>query len=348
MTAATKEQLAAKLAQAIYEEIASPLFRARRARVAGLPQPPDHAGDDRRPARRLARASASPPGYAARGRRRDARAAAPAPGGARRPSASGARASSSTSSRRCSSSTRPCRALMRAVFQTQPDVAHVYLGSKRSMMHGLFNDANEPFWRSAKHDGARRDRARRLRPRSSASASRPTGRRIGTRRSSTGCSRSRAATPTRRRSSATRLWEETAARRPARAASSSMRRSTACSGPENAHFTLIWDHASRVQRAAAPGARRRAARLGDERGVPPAATACRARSSVQRALDALVGRRARASGRAAGAYRIGEPFLAEWILRLSGLKQALGVLAHEAQHGAPVPERPAREEASGR
>ena len=39
---------------------------------------------------------------------------------------------------------------MRAVFQTQPEVAHVYLGSKRSMMEGLFNDANEPFWRSAK------------------------------------------------------------------------------------------------------------------------------------------------------------------------------------------------------
>ena len=42
-------------------------------------------------------------------------------------------------------------ALMRAVFQTQPDVAHVYLGSKRSMMERLFNDANEPFWRSAEH-----------------------------------------------------------------------------------------------------------------------------------------------------------------------------------------------------
>ena len=39
--------------------------------------------------------------------------------------------------------------LMRAVFQTQPDVAHVYLGSKRSMMERLFRDANEPFWRSA-------------------------------------------------------------------------------------------------------------------------------------------------------------------------------------------------------
>src|SRR5205823_10090275 len=40
--------------------------------------------------------------------------------------------------------------LMRAVFQSQPDVAHVYLGSKRAMMARLFNDVNEPFWRSAK------------------------------------------------------------------------------------------------------------------------------------------------------------------------------------------------------
>ena len=40
--------------------------------------------------------------------------------------------------------------LMRSVFQEQPDVAHVYLGSKRHMMERIFNDENEPFWRSAK------------------------------------------------------------------------------------------------------------------------------------------------------------------------------------------------------
>src|SRR4051794_22608241 len=40
--------------------------------------------------------------------------------------------------------------LMRAVFQRQPEVAHVYLGSKRHLLRRLFNDANEPFWRSAK------------------------------------------------------------------------------------------------------------------------------------------------------------------------------------------------------
>ncbi len=41
--------------------------------------------------------------------------------------------------------------LMRAVFQTQPDVSHLYLGSKRHVMDALFNDRNEPFWRSARH-----------------------------------------------------------------------------------------------------------------------------------------------------------------------------------------------------
>jgi AAA+ ATPase superfamily predicted ATPase len=40
--------------------------------------------------------------------------------------------------------------LMRSIFQKQPDVSHIYLGSKRSMMERIFNDPNEPFWRSAK------------------------------------------------------------------------------------------------------------------------------------------------------------------------------------------------------
>jgi uncharacterized protein len=40
--------------------------------------------------------------------------------------------------------------LMRSVFQVQPEVAHIYLGSKRHLMERIFNDQNEPFWRSAK------------------------------------------------------------------------------------------------------------------------------------------------------------------------------------------------------
>jgi AAA+ ATPase superfamily predicted ATPase len=40
--------------------------------------------------------------------------------------------------------------LMRAVFQTQPEVGHVYLGSKRHVLESIFSDRNEPFWRSAR------------------------------------------------------------------------------------------------------------------------------------------------------------------------------------------------------
>ena len=40
--------------------------------------------------------------------------------------------------------------LLRAVFQAQPEVSHVYLGSKRHLLERIFNDRNEPFWRSAK------------------------------------------------------------------------------------------------------------------------------------------------------------------------------------------------------
>jgi uncharacterized protein len=40
--------------------------------------------------------------------------------------------------------------LMRAVFQTQPEVSHVYLGSRRHLLARMFSDRNEPFWRSAK------------------------------------------------------------------------------------------------------------------------------------------------------------------------------------------------------
>jgi uncharacterized protein len=40
--------------------------------------------------------------------------------------------------------------LLRAVFQRQPDVCHIYLGSKRHVLDRIFSDENEPFWRSAK------------------------------------------------------------------------------------------------------------------------------------------------------------------------------------------------------
>jgi uncharacterized protein len=45
---------------------------------------------------------------------------------------------------------RALPARFRAVFQQQPEVAHVYLGSKRHLMNRLFMERGEPLYRSAK------------------------------------------------------------------------------------------------------------------------------------------------------------------------------------------------------
>jgi hypothetical protein len=39
---------------------------------------------------------------------------------------------------------------MRAAFQFQPDVAHVYLGSRQHLLRRVFTDANSPLYNSAK------------------------------------------------------------------------------------------------------------------------------------------------------------------------------------------------------
>jgi hypothetical protein len=40
--------------------------------------------------------------------------------------------------------------VMRSIFQRQTEVCHVYLGSKRHILSSIFDDRNQPFWRSAK------------------------------------------------------------------------------------------------------------------------------------------------------------------------------------------------------
>ena len=40
--------------------------------------------------------------------------------------------------------------VMRAIFQTQREVGHVYVGSRRHVLTTIFNESHEPFWRSAK------------------------------------------------------------------------------------------------------------------------------------------------------------------------------------------------------
>jgi uncharacterized protein len=199
-------------------------------------------------------------------------------------------------------------ALMRAVFQTQPEVAHVYLGSKRSMMRSLFNDVNEPFWRSARQMelgaipaaefaefiGRRFD---------------STGKRIDEGLTAevleiTGCH------PYGTQELCYALWEETPDG--AAVAAEMLRRAVArVLRAENAHFTYLWDTIPRTQRlvlqalATEPAVRLLSEEYRDRRGLPAA-------SSVQRAVGELVEAELVArTGR--GSYAIAEPFLARWI-----------------------------------
>ncbi|MEX2448832.1 MAG: ATP-binding protein [Solirubrobacterales bacterium] len=196
--------------------------------------------------------------------------------------------------------------LLRSVFQQQPEVAHVYLGSKRHVMAQIFSDANEPFWRSAKpielgmidptafgafiaERFAQTDRA-------------ADDAAIGELLAVTG------GHPYATQELAYFLWEivppgETASSERVREALVAVLRS------EHAHFSLRWEDASKVQRlvlqalAREPG-RPFTAAYRERHDLPPA-------TNVQKALRALE-RRETVSG-ADGAYRISEPFLAEWL-----------------------------------
>ena len=195
---------------------------------------------------------------------------------------------------------------MRAVFQQQPEVAHLYLGSKRHMMQRIFSDENEPFWRSAKqmqlgviapeqfaglHQRALRGNRRRIRPEGVDHALAITrGHPYGT------------------QELCYFLWQRWGAERPA--SSRSRRRSRTCCA-RRTRTSGSSGGGRRRRSAPAPGARPGAG--------PPAQREYRRRfalpgpSTVQKALrpwsgDELV---ARDGGFAA----ISEPFLAEWIVR---------------------------------
>jgi hypothetical protein len=199
-------------------------------------------------------------------------------------------------------------ALMRAVFQAQPDVSHVYLGSKRSMMRDLFNDVNEPFWRSARQLELGPIAADAFRPFIEAKFS-DTGRAV----ESAALDRVLAVTgghPYATQELCYALWEETpgggaASVETVAAALARVLRS------ENAHFTRVWDTIPRTQRlvlqalAAEPGGGLTSGDYRRRHGLP-------APSSVQKAVDALVDAELVAR-EGPGAYRIAEPFLAEWV-----------------------------------
>lgn len=196
--------------------------------------------------------------------------------------------------------------LMRAIFQRQPQVAHVYLGSKRHVMERIFNDRNEPFWRSAKSmelglipteeftafvEDRFQASGREVDPAAVAELMTRTG-----------------GHPHATQELAYFLWEQT----PAGGTASPERLRSALGEvlhTEHSHFTLLWEGSSKVQRLVLQALAREAGHplsksYRDRHRLPIAA-------SVQRALGALEQREVVAGER--GAYRIVEPFLAEWL-----------------------------------
>lgn len=196
--------------------------------------------------------------------------------------------------------------LMRAIFQRQPEVCHVYLGSKRHVMQRIFNDRNEPFWRSAKaieldlipteeFAGFLADRFRATgRDLEPETLTRLLGLTDGH--------------PHATQEIAYFLWEQT----PAGAAATPERLDAALAAvlrAEHSHFTLLWEEAAKAQRLVLQALAREpghplAKPYRDRHGLPSAAT-------VQKALRALEKREIVAGER--GAYRIVEPFLADWL-----------------------------------
>jgi hypothetical protein len=199
--------------------------------------------------------------------------------------------------------------LMRAVFQTQPEVAHIYLGSKRHLMQSIFNDENEPFWRSAKQLELGVIRPDLFAP-FIAERFRATRKRIDDDAVAAVLDET-AGHPYATQELCYFTWEatdrgETATPLHVRVGLAGVLRS------EHAHFSLIWEDASAGQRlvlaalAMEPG-RPYTEEYRRRHRLPPA-------TNVQKALAALV-RRELVAKAADGTYGIVEPFLAEWIGR---------------------------------
>lgn len=196
--------------------------------------------------------------------------------------------------------------LLRSVFQQQPEVAHVYLGSKRHVMKQIFSDANEPFWRSAKlielgmiDPGAFAPFIIERFEQTDRGADEVAVRELLA---------ITAGHPYATQELAYFLWEQVA---PGEKASTERLRDAlvAVLRSEHAHFSLLWEDASKGQRlvlqalAREPG-RPFTAAYRERHDLPPS-------TNVQKALRALE-RREIVSG-ADGAYWISEPFLAEWL-----------------------------------
>lgn len=196
--------------------------------------------------------------------------------------------------------------LMRSVFQEQPDVSHVYLGSRRHMMRRLFSDEQEPFWRSAKQIDLGVIPPELFAPFL-------VERFAGTGRQLPGALADRLLAITHGHPYATQelayfLWQEVDAGGVATAARLDLALEKVLRS-EHAHFSLLWERAPRAQRqvlqalAAEPG--RVTSDAYRTRHRLPAA------SSVQRATETL--ERDEVVLRGADGVHIAEPFLAQWL-----------------------------------
>ena len=148
MTTPTREKLAEKPAGAIYEHVASALDLAREAALApfrGLRVNPRVTVDPGTARTRSRSASTtSPP--TSMPPSSDASSCRPS----LRPARTGVSPSVFDEFQEIETIDPGLPKLMRTIFEQQPEVGHVYSGSRRHMMERIFNDENEPFWRSAK------------------------------------------------------------------------------------------------------------------------------------------------------------------------------------------------------
>ena len=200
--------------------------------------------------------------------------------------------------------------LMRAVFQAQPEVGHVYLGSRRHVLERIFSDRNEPFWRSAK-----RMEIGMIPPASFAGFIRSRFEQGGRQITDQGLDRLLAAShghPYATQELAYFVWEATAegAQATAETVEQALERVIRS---EDGHLSELWQ-------SAAPSQRVLMVALAQEPTPSPYAASYHERHelprnpSLQTALDALL-RRDVVARQDGDDYVVVEPFLVEWLRR---------------------------------